>query len=210
MRSTSGRQRPPGVSAQRQPPGTSAQKLPPGTSAQELSPGGAPESPPADLVEVGRVIDAYGIRGWVKIAPFNDPNESVLRTSRRWWLPDGRVLDVESARAHSATIVARPAGVETREAALALKGLTLRVSRADFPGGREDEVYWIDLVGCQVTNPAGDALGEVVSVEDHGAHPILVLRDADDATRMIPFIGAFVVSVDTRARAIVADWQPDY
>ncbi len=202
MGSASGRRLPPGTSAQ--------QRLPTGTSGQPTPRASAPESPPADLVDVGRVVDAYGIRGWVKIAPFNDPGESVLRTSTRWWLPDGRVLDIESARVHSASIVARPAGVETREAALALKGLTLRVSRSDFPGDREDEFYWVDLVGCQVTNPAGDALGEVVAVEDHGAHPLLVLRDAGGAERMIPFIGARIVSVDTGARAIIADWQPDY
>jgi len=181
-----------------------------GSTGQPLPPGGAPESPPADLVEVGRVIDAYGIRGWVKIAPFNDPSESVLRTSRRWWLPDGRVLAVERARVHSATIVARPSGIDTREAALALKGLTLRVSRSDFPGDREDEFYWVDLIGCRVTNLAGEALGEVVTVEDHGAHPILVLRDETGATRLVPFIGACIERVDTRARAIVADWQADY
>jgi 16S rRNA processing protein RimM len=180
------------------------------TSGQPLPPGTVPESPPADLVEVGRVVDAYGIRGWVKIAPFNDPNESVLRTSRRWWLPDGRPLAVERARVHSATIVARPAGVETREAALALKGLTLRVSRADFPRDRPDEFFWIDLVGCRVVNPQGETLGQVEAVEDHGAHPILVLRDELGVERMIPFVDAHIVSVDLKARAIVAEWQLDY
>ena len=180
------------------------------SSGQPSPPGSTTESPPADLVEVGRVIDAYGIRGWVKIAPFNDPNESVLTTVRRWWLPDGRALDVERSRVHSATVVARLAGVDTREAALALKGLAVSVSRADFPRDAAGEFYWVDLVGCRVTNPAGEALGRVVAVEDHGAHPILVLSDADGATRMIPFVGDRIVSVDTRARAIVADWQLDY
>ena len=199
-----------GTSGRRPPPGTSAPpQLPTGTPGL-ATPANAPVSPPDDLVEVGRVVDAYGIKGWVKIAPFNDPTESVLRTSRRWWLADGRALDVESARVHSASIVARPAGFETREQALALKGLTLRVSRSEFPRDRDGEFYWVDLVGCRVANPAGEALGEVVAVEDHGAHPILVLSDAGGVERMIPFIGACIVSVDTDARSIVADWQPDY
>lgn len=174
------------------------------------APGTATESPPADLVEVGRVIDAYGVRGWIKIAPFNDPQDSVLRSTRRWWLPDGRRLDVDRVRVHGATIVAHPVGSVERDAAERLKGLTLRVSRADFPSSGQDEVYWIDLVGCRVCSPGGAALGIVQAVHDYGAHPILLLRDDTGRERMIPFVGQWIVEVDLGQRRIVADWDPEF
>lgn len=174
------------------------------------APGTATESPPADLVEVGRVIDAYGIRGWIKVAPFNDPEDSVLRTSRRWWLPDGSRLDVDRVRVHGATIVAHPVASADRDAAERLKGLTLRISRADFPSGGKDEVYWIDLVGCGVFNPGGEALGIVHAVHDYGAHPILLLRAETGRERMIPFVAQWIVEVDLERRRIVADWDPEF
>ena len=63
---------------------------------------------PTDLIAVGRVVDAYGVHGWVKILPYNVPTESVLRSCRRWWLPDGRAVDVDRARVHGAMRSASP------------------------------------------------------------------------------------------------------
>ncbi len=61
-----------------------------------------------------------------------------------------------------------------------------------------------------MTNPAGQDLGRVFSVEDYGAHPILRLKAQDGAERMIPFIGVYIVSVDLPAARIIADWALDY
>jgi 16S rRNA processing protein RimM len=158
---------------------------------------------------VGRVADAYGVRGWVKVEPYNDPQASVLRTSRRWWLATRGPLVIEGARVHGATIVAKAEGCDDRDAALALKGGEVCVRRADFPGSDEGEYYWVDLVGCRVSNPAGDDLGTVSSVEDYGAHPVLVTDDAAGVRRLIPFVAAHLVSVDPAARAIVADWAAE-
>ncbi len=184
-------------------------------SGGSVSPGPAAgasgsEAVPADLVEVGRVVDAYGIRGWVKLAPFNDPRESVLRGCRRWWLPDGSSLRVTASRVHGASIVAHPEGFADRSAAERLRGLLIRVSRTDFPPSEQGEYYWIDLVGCTVVNPRGVQLGVVRKVEDHGAHPILLLDTPDAQDAMIPFVAAWIVEVDLGARRIVADWEPDY
>jgi 16S rRNA processing protein RimM len=170
----------------------------------------APASLPTDLIEVGRVIDAYGIRGWVKLAPFNDPRDSVLKTARRWWLPDGSSLQIDRARTHGATVVAHPLGFEDRTAAERLRGLTVRVSRSDFPASAKDEYYWVDLVGCEVSNPRGEVLGVVDRVEDHGAHPILLLAGPEPSALMIPFVPEWIVEVDIASRRIVADWEADY
>lgn len=165
---------------------------------------------PADLIAVGRVVDAYGVHGWVKIQPYNAPTESVLRSCRRWWLPDGSGVDVDRARVHGASIVAKPLSSNDRDAALAYRGLELRVRRADFPRASKDEYYWVDLVGCAVLNREGAALGEVFAVEDYGAHPILKTRDAAARERLIPFVAQYIDAVDIAARRIVADWQPDF
>lgn len=167
------------------------------------------ESRPADLVSVGRVIEAYGVKGWVKLQPFNAPQESVLRSARRWWLDSGP-LAIERSRIHGASIVAKPAGFDDRDAAQSLKGREIRVSRADFPPPSPGEVYWVDLVGCAVVNREDQDLGTVRAVEDYGAHPILLTRDSSGRDRMIPFVEAFLVEVDVPGRRIVADWQPDF
>ncbi|MCL4746092.1 MAG: 16S rRNA processing protein RimM [Burkholderiaceae bacterium] len=169
-----------------------------------------PVSPAPGLIAVGRVVDAYGVKGWVKVDPFNEPGESVLRSARHWWLDDGRRIAIESARVHGASIVAKPEDSHDRDAALALCGEPISIAREAFPQGKEGEVYWVDLLGCVVRNREGLELGEVARVEDHGAHPILVVRDASRHERMIPYVGAYVDAVDAGARRIDVDWQPEY
>jgi len=169
---------------------------------------------PDDLVVVGRVSGAYGVKGLVRVAPFNAPEESVLCSVRDWWLAQGasavRAVRAESARVHSDALLCRIRGVDDRDQAEALKGAEISVRRSDFPAGDEDEVYWTDLIGCRVLTPEGIDLGRVTSVDEYGADPVLRLDDGDGQSRLIPFVPAWIVSVDTAARTIVADWQPDY
>ena len=197
-------------------------------SVPERTPAPSPQRPlvpPTDLVSVGHVVDAYGVRGWIKIESYNRSEESVLHRVRHWWIRPGTAgraatgvrgqaapvgCEIERVRTQGAMLVAKPRGAEDRDAALAFKGFEVLASRADFPPGREGEFYWADLVGCAVANPAGDALGEVFAVEDYGAHPILRLRSADGTERMIPFIESYIVAVDLPARRITADWALDY
>jgi 16S rRNA processing protein RimM len=84
------------------------------------------------------------------------------------------------------------------------------VSRADFPAADPDEFYWVDLIGCAVVTPDGVDLGSVEAVDDHGAHPLLLVRAQDGRERLIPFVSAHVPEVDLAGRKIVADWDPDF
>ena len=175
---------------------------------------------PADLLPLGRVVGAYGLRGWIHVESRNRPEDSVLRHVKRWWLGPApgargaaveppRAVLIERVRTHAGALVAKPQHCADRDQAAALKGSEVLVSRADFPPGDEGEYYWSDLVGCEVRNPDGQRLGQVFGVEDHGAHPLLRLHRPQGGERMIPFIGVFILSVDLARRSITADWSPD-
>ena len=185
-----------------------------------VAPDGEPV--PADLQLLGRVVGAYGLRGWVHVETRNRPEDSVLRHVRRWWLRPAaglrvhgpalaatRAVLIEGVRTHAGGLVARPRDCTDRDQAAALKGAEVLVSRSDFPPGDEGEYYWSDLLGCEVRNPDGHALGRVFGVEDHGAHPLLRLHRPEGGERMIPVIGIFILAVDLAQRSIVADWSPD-
>ncbi|MDK3022987.1 ribosome maturation factor RimM [Cupriavidus taiwanensis] len=183
---------------------------------------------PEDLVEVGYVSAAYGIRGWVKVQPHAD-DASALLHARRWWLlspPQAGLVAADAARAqpvcvkiaqsreHSGTVVAQAAGVADRNLAEALRGRRVWIRRADFPAPQEDEFYWVDLIGCSVSNEQGELLGEVSGLIDNGAHQILqvafVQPDGKAGERLIPFVDAFLRTVDTAGKRIVVDWGLDY
>nr|WP_234824955.1 ribosome maturation factor RimM [Cupriavidus necator] len=183
---------------------------------------------PEDLVEVGYISAAYGIRGWIKVQPHAD-DASALLHARRWWLlapPQAGLVAADASRAqpvcvkiaqsreHSGTVVAQASGVAERNLAEALRGRRVWIRRADFPAPEEDEFYWVDLIGCTVSNEQGELLGEVSGLIDNGAHQILQVAfaqpDGTAGERLIPFVDAFLRSVDTEARRIVVDWGLDY
>ena len=57
---------------------------------------------------------------------------------------------------------------------------------------------------------AGELLGRVAAVDDHGAHGLLRIEPPSGAAFLVPFVDAYVDRVDLAARCIDVDWQADY
>jgi 16S rRNA processing protein RimM len=187
-----------------------------------VTPGIEPAELPPDAIEVGRIADAWGIKGWFKVLPHSASPEALF-SSRRWYLqPSERgaktfsgtvLLRVKEAKEHSDSVVASAHDIDDRNAAEALKGARVFVARSSFPTPAADEYYWVDLIGLQVVNREGVALGEVKELLSTGAQTVLVLEYLEEGKtleRMIPFVSAYVDTVDLPGKRITVDWQPDY
>ena len=186
---------------------------------------------PDDALEVGRILDAWGVKGWVKILPHSTDPEALF-SAKTWYLqtPDvkfrpgfslfsGTVsLKVDEAKIHSGAVVAKFSGLDDRDAAEALRGARIFLSRSSFPAASADEYYWVDLIGLNVVNREGVALGCVRDLMATGPHSVLCVEYAsiqEDGTsitaeRMIPFVAVYVDKVDIAGKCITVDWQPDY
>jgi 16S rRNA processing protein RimM len=181
---------------------------------------------PDDAIEVGCIVDAWGVGGAFKVQPFSDDPQA-LYSSRRWFLkpPAGAsvsrraavpsLLRITSARPHGDLIVAHARDIGDRTAAEALRGARVFVSRASFPTAADDEFYWIDLIGMTVLNRQGETLGEVIGLVETGPHSVLRVRPAEqDADRgadiLIPFVAAYIDAVSLAERRITVDWHRDY
>ena len=185
----------------------------PGLEAAEL---------PADAIEVGRIADAWGIKGWFKVLPYSASPEALFSSKRWYLLPTEKgaktftgtlKLAIKEAREHSDTVVATAQDVDDRSAAEALRGARIFIARSSFPTAEKDEYYWVDLIGLDVFNREGMALGNVKELLSTGAQTVLVMdykQDGKPQERMIPFVAAYVDDVDLAARRITVDWQPDY
>ena len=180
---------------------------------------------PVDALEVGRIGEAWGLKGGFRIQPFADPPEA-LSAAKRWFLqsPAGAIhlplgatrlpssLRISSMRAQADGYVAVSPDVADRTAAEALRGARVFVPRSGFPAVGIDEYYWTDLIGLAVINRDDVELGKVVGLLDTGPQSVLRVQPdvAADAERLIPFVSAFVDSVDLSAGRIVVDWGLDY
>ena len=150
-----------------------------------------------ELLAAGRVARAHGIRGRVLIAPYNADSEGLERV-RRIWLGE-REHEVERAERVQLGYLVALRGVEDRDQAAALRGQEVRVDRAELPALPSDEMYAIDLIGYEVSDPAGMVRGVVEDVEEAGAQDLLRLRGG----ALVPM--GLVREVLPEARRIVVD-----
>jgi 16S rRNA processing protein RimM len=168
---------------------------------------------PSDLVPCGHIMGAYGVHGWVRIRPYSG-DAGALRSARIWWLDKPEVHEIErlQVKLHSGDVVAQLQGIVGRDAAEAMKGTVVSISRSRFPALDDGEYYWSDLTGLQVVNLQGVLLGVVTGLIDNGAHPVLkVCGDWEGATeRLIPFVGHYIGEVDLAGKKISVDWGLDY
>ena len=190
-----------------------------------------PSALPDDAIEVGRILDAWGVKGWLKILPHSTLPEALF-SAKSWFLqaPDAKfrpgfnafsgtvAISVDEAKTHSDSVVAKIAGLDDRDAAEALRGCRIFLPRSSFPAATKDEYYWVDLIGLSVVNREGVALGCVRDLMTTGPHSVLCVEytttreDGSSVTdeRMIPFVAVYVDAVDLPAKRITVDWQPDY
>lgn len=181
---------------------------------------------PADAIEVGRIHDAWGVKGWLKIIPHSTQPEALF-SARQWYLQPSaegvvrfsgtRKLYIREAREHGGAVVASVRDIDDRDSAEALRHARIFVPRSSFPSTASDEFYWVDLIGLDVVNREGLLLGQVAEIMSSAAQSVLVVRATPPADgggsaseHLIPFVSAWVDGVDVAARRIAVDWQPDY
>ena len=157
-----------------------------------------------DRICVGAIAGAFGVRGEVRLKSFCAEPADIAAYGPLTTEDGARGFTVTLSRAVNGGLCGRLSGVETREEAEALKGVTLWAPRSALPSLPDDEFYHADLIGLDVVDTSGRPLGRVCAIFDHGAGDIIEVVGGSDVL-LLPFTRAVVPTVDLTARRIVAD-----
>jgi len=170
----------------------------------------------SDLIEVGTVIEAYGIRGALKIRPFSHDPVALLSAKEIWLtglrLPQMRDFSVYKAKEHSGSVILELVGLTDREIALSFKSATVLIPRSKFPPLDDNEYYWTDLMGAEVHNQQNELIGIVKEIVDNSAQTVLIISEDEKKQHLIPFVQSFIIEVDLEStpKKILVDWQKDW
>ena len=172
----------------------------------------------ADALVVGKVVAAYGIKGWVKVLSFTDPKENIfdyqpwyLKTDKGW-----APVKLTGGRVQGKGLVAQLDGATDRNVAEArFLGREIAIPRSVLPTLEDGDYYWRDLIGLRVRTDAGEDLGKVTSLMETGANDVLVVRgdshSLDRQERLIPWVpDEFVTEVNLGEGYLVVDWDPAF
>jgi 16S rRNA processing protein RimM len=163
-----------------------------------------------NLVIIGKIISAYGIKGWVKIRPFTETAKSFIQYKKQFLSKnqkDWNCIQIEKMKIQGQDVVA-DLGFENRDQAIESKGQILAVDRQQLPQLEENEYYWDDLIGLNVFDMQHNDLGKVIELIETGANDVLVV--SGEKERLIPYIPQVIVKIDLTEKRIEVDWDKEF
>lgn len=160
---------------------------------------------PRRLIALGIFGAPQGVRGETRVKSYTSDPRSIAAYGALTDAAGARSFVLEAVRPLGGDmLVARVAGVTTREAAQALNGVELFARRAQLPPPASEEFYHDDLIGLEAVAPDGAVLGRVIAVSDFGAGDILEIAPAAGReTVLAPFTKAVAPEIDFSGGRIV-------
>jgi 16S rRNA processing protein RimM len=174
----------------------------------------------SNLINVGRVTGAHGIKGWVKIHSQTEPAGNIFNY-QPWYVKTAhgvKAIELIDWRSHGKGYVAQLKGIDDRNQAEAFCPVVIAIEKDSLPSLGKNDFYWSDLEGCRVITTFDDVktdLGVVTRIMPTGANDVLVVagddQSVDQDERLIPYVlGQFVTQVDIEEKRIDVDWDPDF
>ena len=143
------------------------------------------------FIEAGEIVTTHGVRGEMKVLPWVDSPEVLCEFDRV--RIDGREYEVESCRVQKSCNLLKLAGIDTMEAAQAMRGKTVELYREDID---DDVIFAAELIGVEVFSD-GVCIGKIREVLDYPGNSVYVVKGEHEY--MIPAVKQFILSTDVDA-----------
>jgi len=157
----------------------------------------------AELITVGQIVAPHGVRGDVRIYPITDFPERFLHMKSGYI--DGKKYAISHARFHKHVILLKFLGIDDRDAAEALKGKDIQVSRDELVSLKAGQHYIFDIIGISVYDLQDHLLGTVTEVLKTGSNDVYVVKAADGSEILLAAIHDVIRSVDIEQKKMVVD-----
>lgn len=157
---------------------------------------------------LGVITGAHGVRGEVKVKTFTADPRAIARYGALGDASGTRSFALKLRGSARGLVIAEIAGIDTRDAAEALKGVELFVARDKLPKPRRGEVYIADLVGLAAVTADGTTVGRIARVLNYGAGDVLEIERPGAESLLLPFAAPMVGDVDVAGGRVVVS-PPD-
>ena len=161
-------------------------------------------------IHVGKITDAHGIKGWLKIVSFTSPPENIVQYSSWIIQKDGKdqVYTVVEGKQNHNKIIVKLRDIDDRTQAEKLKNSEIEIMRSELPNLGDQKYYWSDLEGLKVISIDQESIGIVDSLFETGANDVLVVKGKNNKRILIPFVmDEIIKEVNIDLEYIKVDWS---
>ena len=161
-------------------------------------------------LEIGQIVNTFGIKGEIKVVPFTDDInrfddlEKVYVKTKK----DSKLYKVENARYHKNMVLLKLEGINNPEDAEKLRNAFLEIDRKDAIPLEEGTYFIADLINLDVYTDEGKLLGKVDDIYNTGANDIYVVKDELGKQILLPGIKDVIKKVDLEAEKIIVHLIP--
>jgi 16S rRNA processing protein RimM len=171
----------------------------------------------SSLLVVGVVVQAHGIKGWVKVKSFTQPETNIFSYASCYLEHQGSInlVEIEQGRPQGKALALKIKGVDDRNQSELLKRAQLLVPVESFEALPDDEFYWHQLEGLQVRlSSTQQILGCIDYLLETGSNDVIVVKPSDDSIddkeRLIPYRPNVVLRVNLETQCVDVDWDLDF
>ncbi len=153
------------------------------------------------LLEVGQVVNSYGIKGYLKVVPLVDKKEQFESFKKLYIQNNNKELIVQDVKYSKDLVLLKVLGIDTIEDALKFKNLYLLANREDIVLEKGAH-FIVDLIGLDVITQDGEKLGTLTEVLQPGANDVYIVKK-DGKEILIPAIPDVIKKIDIDGKKIV-------
>lgn len=158
-----------------------------------------------EYLEIGQIVNIFGIKGMVKIKPFTDDitrfddlkNVYVENNNSK------KIYEIEQVKYHKDMVLIKFKGIDSPEEADLLRNYYLKVKREDEPKIDEGTYYIVDLIGLDVYSDEGKLLGKLDDIFNTGSNDIYVVKDELGKQLLLPAISEVVKEINLKEKKVV-------
>ena len=155
-------------------------------------------------LEVGQIVNTFGIKGFVKVKPwvndierFDDLEKVYVKIKK-----ETQKLEIEEVKYHKDMVLIKCKGIETVEQAETLRNCYLEIDREDAVPLEEGTYYIVDLLESEVYTDEGEHLGKLEDIYNTGAKDIYVVKNELGKTILLPGIPEVIKEVNLEEKKI--------
>lgn len=158
-----------------------------------------------EFLEIGQIVNTFGIKGMVKIKPFTD-DITRFDDLKKVYVQTNKIkkqYEIEDVKYHKDMVLIKFKGIDKIEEAELLRNSYLKVDRKDEPELEEGTYYIVDLLGLDVYSDKGELLGKLDDIFNNGSTDIYVVKNELGKQLLLPAISDVIKEINLEEKKIV-------
>lgn len=158
-----------------------------------------------DFLEIGQIVNSYGIKGFFKVVPFTD-DITRFDKLKDIYIEKNKKLekkDIEEVKYHKNLVLLKIKGIDDINDTEQYKNCYLKIDRKDAVKLPEDTYFITDLIDIEVYNEEDQLIGKIVDIFPTGSNDVYVVKDELGKQILLPAIGDVIKRVDIKSKKMI-------